>query len=179
MLQTKAKVLRAQDDVKDWDLVSWFSWFMAEFLRKEIHAGVTKTQTPRSFLPLPHPLLLIFALAPIFRAGKSPKAPRFFFALCSTETLATQASSVLEFCLQCAGVSLAAWWSFVCSVLEFCLQRVILLLVVCTYFFYSFFFCLQCAGDDFFDMLYYVCKEFFLFAVFSLCESGVHRGPPY
>ena len=26
-LQTKPKVLRAQDDVKDWDLVSWFSWF--------------------------------------------------------------------------------------------------------------------------------------------------------
>ena len=51
-LQTKPKVLRAQDDVKDWDLVSWFSWFttnMPEFLRREIHAGVTKTQTPRTF----------------------------------------------------------------------------------------------------------------------------------
>ena len=36
--------------------------------------------------------------------------------------------SVLEFCLQRAGV-------FVCSVREFCLQRVILLLVVCMYFF--------------------------------------------
>ena len=43
--------------------------------------------------------------------------------------------SVLEFCLQRAGVSFAACWSFVCSVQEFCLQRVILLLVVCMYFF--------------------------------------------
>ena len=34
-LQTKAKVLRVQDNVKDWDHVSMFSWFttnMAEFL---------------------------------------------------------------------------------------------------------------------------------------------------
>ena len=31
-------------------------------------------------------------------------------------------SSVLEFCLQHAGVLFAARWSFVCSVLEFCLQ---------------------------------------------------------
>ena len=46
-LQTKAKVLCAQDEVKDWALVLWFSWFMAEFLRREIHEGVMKTQTPR------------------------------------------------------------------------------------------------------------------------------------
>ena len=43
-----------------------------------------------SFLPLPHPLFLIFALAPFFARAKRRK-PRFF-ALCSTETLATQAS---------------------------------------------------------------------------------------
>ena len=42
---------------------------------------------------------------------------------------------MLEFCLQCAGVLFAACNSFVCSVPEFCLQRVILLLVVCMYFF--------------------------------------------
>ena len=39
------------------------------------------------------PLLLIFALAPFFARAKRRK-PRFFFALCSTETLATQASLV-------------------------------------------------------------------------------------
>ena len=39
----KQKVLRVQGDIKDWDLVSWFSWFMAEC--REIHAGVTRTQT--------------------------------------------------------------------------------------------------------------------------------------
>ena len=41
-------------------------------------------------LPLPHPLLLIFCSRPIFRAGKTPKT--LFFALCSSETLATQAT---------------------------------------------------------------------------------------
>ena len=43
-----------------------------------------------SFLPLPH--LLIFALAP-FSRGQNAETPvlRFFFALCFTETLATQA----------------------------------------------------------------------------------------
>ena len=51
ILQTKANVLRAQDDVKDWDLVSWFLWFMAEFLRREIRTGVTKTQTTKTQTP--------------------------------------------------------------------------------------------------------------------------------
>jgi len=37
--------------------------------------------------------LLYFCSRPIFRAGKTPKTP--FFALCSTETLATQATSIL------------------------------------------------------------------------------------
>ena len=44
-----------------------------------------------SFLPLPHPLLLIFALSPFFARAKRRK-PRFFFALCSSERLATQAT---------------------------------------------------------------------------------------
>ena len=39
--------------------------------------------------------------------------------------------SVLEFCLQCAGVLFAACNSFVCSELEFCLQRVVLLFAAC------------------------------------------------
>ena len=44
MLQTKAW---RKNDVKDWDLVSWFSWFMAEC--RELHAGVTRTQTHLMF----------------------------------------------------------------------------------------------------------------------------------
>ena len=101
--------------------------------------------------------------------------------------------SVPEFSLQCAKVLFAACRSFVCGVPEFLfaacwsfarsvrelsLQRVILLVVVCIYFF-QFLFCLQCAGDDF--LTCYLCLQgiFFLFAVFSLCESGVPCGPPY
>ena len=51
-LQTKAKTLHAQDDIKDWELVLWFSCFttnMAEFLQREIHAGVMKTQTSQIY----------------------------------------------------------------------------------------------------------------------------------
>ena len=43
--------------------------------------------------------------------------------------------------LQRAGVLFAACNSFVCSVPEFCLQRVILLLVVCMYFLQFLFVC--------------------------------------
>ena len=39
--------------------------------------------------PLPHTLLPIFCSCLIFLAGKTPTTP--FFALCFTETLATQA----------------------------------------------------------------------------------------
>ena len=39
--------------------------------------------------------------------------------------------SVVEFCLQCAGVLFAACWSCVCSVREFRLQRVIVLFAAC------------------------------------------------
>ena len=50
-LQTKAKTPHVQDDIKDWDLVLWFSCFttnMAEFLQREIYTGVMKTQTPKT-----------------------------------------------------------------------------------------------------------------------------------
>ena len=61
--------------------------------RKEplVPSFLSPTPSFGSFLPLPHPLLLIFALAPFFARAKRRK-PRFFFALCSTETLATQAN---------------------------------------------------------------------------------------
>ena len=47
-----------------------------------------------SFFPLPHPLLLIFALALFFARAKRRKLR--FFVLCSTETLATQATFNLK-----------------------------------------------------------------------------------
>ena len=61
------------------------------------------------------------------------------------------------------GVLFAACNSFACSVHVFFLQ---------------FLFCLQCARDDFFDVLFMFARDFFFFAVFSLCESGVPCGPP-
>ena len=68
--------------------------------------------------------------------------------------------SVLEFCLLRGILLFAACWSLVCSVRKFCLQRVVLLFAVCRSF------CLQCAG-----VLFAVCESFvcsvpeFLFAV--------------
>ena len=63
---------------------------------------------------------------------------------------------MLEFCLQRAGVLFVACWSFVCSVREFRLQRAGVLFAACNSF--------VCSVPG--------------FAVFSLCESGVHCGPP-
>ena len=58
--------------------------------------------------------------------------------------------------------------------LEFCLQRVILLLVVHIRF-YSFFF--VCSVQEMTFSTCYLCLQgIFLFAVFSLCESGVPLG---
>ena len=57
------------------------------------------------------------------------------FAACSSFVC-----SVLEFCLQRAGVLFAACRSLVCSVRKFCLQRVVLLFAACRSF------CLQRAG---------------------------------
>ena len=58
-----------------------------------------------------------------------------------------------------------------CSVREFCLQRAIpLLLVVCMNFF-AVFFCLQCAGGDFFSRVIYVCKEFFYLRCFLFVKA--------
>ena len=48
-----------------------------------------------SFLPLPHPLLLIFALAPFFVRAKR-RNPCSSLFLRSTETLATQAIKITE-----------------------------------------------------------------------------------
>ena len=62
----KQKVLRAQGDIKDWDLVSWFSWFMAEF--REIHVVVTRTQTR-----------LMFYGHAMFR-GNSQKEARYYLS---------------------------------------------------------------------------------------------------
>ena len=78
----------------------------------------------------------------------------------------------------------------VCSVREFCLQRLILLLVVCTFLqlgsflfavrgsfacsvhsFLQFPFCLQCAGVDFFRRVLYCCKEFFSLQCFLFVKA--------
>ena len=75
-----------------------------------------------------------------------------------------------EFCLQRVILLFAACRSFVCSVLEFCLQRVILLLVVCMYFL-QFRFCLQCAGDDFFDVLFMFARNFFYLQCFLFVKA--------
>ena len=64
--------------------------------------------------------------------------------------------SVREFCLQRVILLFAACWSFVCSVQEFCLQGVILLFAVRNSFVGSVLeFCLQCAG-----VLFAACNSF-------------------
>ena len=80
--------------------------------------------------------------------------------------------SVLEFCLQCAGVSFAACWSFVCSVLEFCLQCAGVLFAACRSFVCSVpEFCLQRAG-----VLFAACNSFacsvhvFFYSFFFVCS---------
>ena len=85
--------------------------------------------------------------------------------------------SVRKFCLQRVVLLFAAWWSFVCSVLEFCLQCAGVLFAACNsfacsvhVFFYSFF-CLQGTGDDLFDVLFYVCKEFFYLQCFLFAKA--------
>ena len=50
------------------------------------------------------------------------------------------------------------------------MQRVILLLVVCMYFF-TVSFCLQCAGDDFFRRVIYVRKDFFYLQCFLFVKA--------
>ena len=78
--------------------------------------------------------------------------------------------------MQCAKDLFAACSSFVCSALEFCsvrefcLQRVILLLVVCMYLF-TVSFCLQCAGDDFFDVLFMFARHFFYLQCFLFLKA--------
>ena len=104
----------------------------------------------------------------------SGRRKEFFCLQCAGVSFAacwSFVSSVLEFCLQCAGVLFAACNSFVCSVSEFCLQRVILLLVVCMYFL-QFLFCLQCAGDDFFDVLFLFARNLFICSVFSFSPEA-------
>ena len=54
--------------------------------------------------------------------------------------------------------------------LEFCLQREIHLLVVCIYVF-TFLFCLQCAGDDFFDVLFMFVRIFFYLQCFLFVKG--------
>ena len=73
--------------------------------------------------------------------------------------------SVQKFCLQRVIILFAACRSFVSSVLEFCLQREIHLLVVCIYVF-TLFFGLQCAGDDFFDVLFMFARNYFYLQYF-------------
>ena len=47
MLQTKAKLLCAQDDVKDWDLVSWFS--CGDLFMERNSRGCHKNSDPSNF----------------------------------------------------------------------------------------------------------------------------------
>ena len=80
--------------------------------------------------------------------------------------------SVLEFCLQRAGVLFAACNSFVCSVLEFCLQRAGVLFAACWSFVCSVpEFSLQCVKVLFAACSSFVCSvpEF----LFAACWSFV------
>ena len=93
--------------------------------------------------------------------------------------------SVLEFCLQRAGVLFAVCWSFVCRVRKFCLQRagvfvcsvrelslqrVILLVVVCMYF-YKVSFLFAVSWRWFFDVLFMFARNFFYLQCFLFVNA--------
>ena len=76
--------------------------------------------------------------------------------VCLQRALKSFVCSVLEFCLQCVGVLFAACNSFACSVHVFFLQ---------------FLFCLQCARDNFFDVLFMFARNFFSLQCFLFVKA--------
>lgn len=57
-----------------------------------LYGGLVKKWQRYCSSQVPLPLSFLFCSQPIFRASKKPKSP--FFALCTTETLATQARTI-------------------------------------------------------------------------------------